>query len=227
MVVELPALLREFPPHLLTLEFLTPDQIKGIVDYAARIELARQLSSSVVGVNESFSSFCLEAIRQTGATVEPIEIDDKSGDLMRPGSLAEYDVILLDGFRHVFLEKLARFSSASLVNCGSDWADPLSALAGLFYVKRNEISAEKFYLQPPASPYRSSLLKLCASIDIPVEIHAPSAEESIIIETLRQRNAKINILPEGKDSAARKFPDSAAVRENQRRILQAILFVYG
>jgi hypothetical protein len=227
MAVELPVSLREFPPHLLTLEFLTPDQIKGIVDYAVCIKPVRQLSALAVGVNESFSPFYLEAIRETGATVSRIEIDDESENLMQPESLAEYDVILLDGLNHAFVEKLARFSSAALVNCGSNWAEPMSALAGWLNVKRNKLPADKFYLPEPASPRRQSLLKLCASMDISVELHEPTAEESIIIETLRQRNAKIDILPEGEDAAARKFPDSASCRENRRKILQAILFVYG
>ncbi|MFP4687082.1 MAG: hypothetical protein ACLFN5_03130 [bacterium] len=226
MAVDWPPELWEFPPHLLTLEFLTPEQILAVVEFADRVEVRHILTEYTLGVNEFLSPMFFETLLATGSVLELDCALDGSKKLFEPGSLSEYDVVFLEKVEHEFMEKVARFSSAALVNCRSGWSEPLAALAALHSLKHRQKLPGEVFLSGGSSPRRRSLLKLCAALEIETWIEPCSGIDKLIVKQLRKRGAKIKYDRQNNQPECPEFPAPAQCRESWQKILRIIAFIY-
>jgi ornithine carbamoyltransferase len=203
---------QDFPPHLLTLEFLTGDQIQDLFRLADRIrhqELSlceRQRLGMIFEKPSTRTRVSFEvAMEQLGGHAVYLSKDDiqlARGESIPDTSrtLSRYvDGLICRTFGHDRVESLAEYASVPVINALTDFAHPCQALADYYTIFRQS------KLDNPTLVYLGDGNNVCHSLmvgswllDLPLTISAPDGYEpdETLFESLVDRGAPIHQVTE-------------------------------
>jgi len=199
--------LDEFPPHFITLETVTREQLVALfdltddirereMDVCSRKRLGMIFEKPSTRTRVSFEV----AIEQLGGTAIYLSKDDiqlSRGESIpdTARTLSRYvDGIVCRTFGHDRVEQLAEYSTVPVVNALTDWVHPCQALAD-FYTMRKHVQADS-----PTLTYIGDGNNVCHSLmigawllDIPMKIAGPQGFEpdEVLMESLNDRGGSI------------------------------------
>ncbi len=201
------SLVEEFPPHLLTLEFLTGDQLRNLFGLADRIrhqELSlceRKRLGMIFEKPSTRTRVSFEvAMEQLGGHAVYLSKDDiqlARGESIPDTSrtLSRYvDGMICRTFGHDRVESLAEYASVPVINALTDFAHPCQALADYYTIIRqtDETQPHLVYLGD-GNNVCHSLMVGSWLLDLPLTISAPDGYEpdETLFESLLDRGAPI------------------------------------
>ncbi len=183
----------EFPPHLLSLEFLTPGSLARLLEQLDRVDsevtvplwlaadssLLRELLLAVIGKQH---------IRAIGPTIR-----DEQAVQTISETLPEGVVCLAQFSRHRLAEELAMKSRRPLLNLGTDWAAPCQVLADYYTIKQKIGQVEKLCYAGRPGPYLYSLMRLSLALDfkLALRILPGCPVDPLLLRSVRERGGEV------------------------------------
>lgn len=197
----------DFPPHFLTLESITREQLEGLFDLTDQIrddELSlcdRKRLGMIFEKPSTRTRVSFEvAIEQLGGSAIYLSKDDiqlSRGESIpdTARTLSRYvDGIVCRTFGHDRVESLAEFSEVPVVNALTDWVHPCQGLADFYTIRQFSKS------ETPRLAYVGDGNNVCHSLmigawllDYPMTIAGPEGYEpdDVLLESLNERGGSI------------------------------------